>query len=110
ALPDLTTSLVDVRVGDCPGAGAIVARIGNAGNEIVPSANVEFYDQATGQSLGYVEADAILPGEYRDVTLDRDPPIAQDLTVRVVADDDGTGQGSIREGDETNNSCVATFT
>ena len=102
--PDLTASYV--QVSGTNGAATITARIGNGGELFVPPlVSIAFYDgdpQDGGNLLGTTFTRTRLePGQYEDVSIP--VPTANVRDVWVAADDDGTGQGQVREPNETNN-------
>lgn len=113
--PDLTASYLRVNNLPCPDAVGIVARIGNGGAIVAPAfVKAAFYlgdPKAGGVLLGVVQTTHTLdPGEFEDVTLLVSPPLSGDLTIYVVADDDGRGTGVVNECNEDNNQCHAQLT
>jgi hypothetical protein len=87
---------------------SITARIGNGG--AVPVASgvpIAFYNgnpAAGGVLLGRVPLPAPLnPGQFQDVSITGLPTLVGTHDIYVVADDDGTASGTVRECDETNN-------
>ncbi|MFQ5857870.1 MAG: FG-GAP-like repeat-containing protein, partial [Anaerolineae bacterium] len=108
AAPDLTASYIRVDVGSFPTSVGFTVRIGNGGATVAAAGlPVAFYDgdPAAGATLlGIVQTTQNLdPGEFEDVTFTWTTPGLGLQTVYVVADDDGTGQGTANECDETNN-------
>ena len=104
AAPDLITSYL--RSSDSNGSSTIQARIGNSGSIFVAAGvSVAFYDgdpRTGGQLLGTTLTSKRLEiGDFEDVSLTVASHPLQ--TVWVVADDDGTGVGKVRECDEVNN-------
>jgi hypothetical protein len=102
SIPDLTASYVRFA------AGAITARIGNAGARTVPSSiPVAFYDgdpRTTGTLLGTaLSAQYLAPGQYEDVTLTVATTLGSNATIWVVADDPGGRVGTSYEVNEANN-------
>jgi RHS repeat-associated protein len=104
AAPDLIASYL--RSTDVGGQTSATVRIGNAGSIFVAAGvNVAFYEgdpRTGGRLLGVSQTSKRLEiGDFEDVTLTvASPPLS---TVWVVADDDGTGVGKVRECDEVNN-------
>jgi len=104
AAPDLVTSYL--RSNDSNGSTTIQARIGNAGSIVVAAGvSVAFYDgdpRTGGHLLGTALTSKRLEvGEFEDVSL---TVASHSLnTIWLVADDDGTGVGKVRECDELNN-------
>jgi hypothetical protein len=110
ATPDLTASFIRFGTADCPNAVSIIARIGNGGSNVaaapIPVAFYQGDPNAGGTLLGVVNTTQNLsPGQYQDVTLMLSPPPEVPLTVCVVADDNGTGSGTVNECNESNNQC-----
>ena len=115
AAPDLTASFLEVDTSVCPESVGITARIGNGGSNVAAApVNVAFYNgdpSAGGILLGVAQTTQSLdPGQFEDVTLIVSPALEGSLTICAVADDDGAGEGSISECDETNNQCCTDFT
>jgi RHS repeat-associated protein len=123
ACMDLTSSYIRVNQNNCPHV-EIIVRIGNGGVlHTAPGLNVAFYygDPDNGGALiGTATVDVRLnPGEYADISINTNlldeisainpTPLHNLHTLCVVADDDGTGFGTAREIDETNNKTSATF-
>ena len=104
AAPDLIASYL--RSNETNGNTTIQARIGNAGSTFVAAGvSIAFYDgdpRTGGQLFGTALTSKLLEvGEFEDVSLTvASRPLN---TVWVVADDDGTGVGKVRECDEGNN-------
>jgi hypothetical protein len=116
AAPDLTASRIQLDRSDCPDAIGITVRIGNGGSNVAAApVNVAFYNGDPGSgSGGSLLATAqtltnLHPGQYEDVTITLPVPLDA-LTICVVADDDGAGNGLVSECNETNNQCCAQFT
>ena len=114
ACEDYSASYLRVDTTDFPNSATIIARIGNSG--IVDAAfplNVAFYKgdpQNGGTLLGTtVTQSALVSGDYEDVSLVWDAPTYGLHELYVVVDDDGSGQGKIRESDETNNTAFTLF-
>ena len=114
ACEDYSASYVRVDATDFPASAIITARIGNSG--IVDAAvplNVAFYEgdpQNGGTLLGATTTqNAPASGDYEDVSLSWTAPAYGLHELYVVVDDDGTGQGQIRESDETNNTASTVF-
>lgn len=108
AQSDLTASRLVFGDRDYPAAIGLMARIGNGGAaEVGAGLPVAFYDgdpTAGGQLIDVTRtAIRLPPGVYQDVEGLWIAPLAGAHTVYVVADDDGTGRGTIDECDETNN-------
>ncbi len=104
AAPDLTASYLRA-IGTAQEA-TITARVGNGGMLAVqPGVYVAFYDadpDEGGTLLGRtITTVALNPGEYQDVSIFT--PLGGPQDIWVVADDDGTGVGQVREADENNN-------
>ena len=115
AAPDLTASYLQVDSSGCPDSVGIIARIGNGGSNVAAApVDVAFYDgdpNSGGTLLGVVQTTQDLnPGEFEDVTLTLTSPLTEPRNICAVADDDGTGAGSVSECDETNNQCCAELT
>ncbi|MHB0960422.1 MAG: putative Ig domain-containing protein [Pirellulaceae bacterium] len=109
--PDLTASFL--RASGTDQQATLEVRIGNGGARFVPSGTlVAFYDDDPdqgGQLLGVTAITRRLnPGEYEDISLV--VPHGDLRHVWAVADDDGTGQGQIRESNEENNRYHAVLT
>jgi hypothetical protein len=108
-LPDLVPSLLRFDQSACPAVVTVTARVGNGGALLAPAGvEVAFYDgdpSAGGALIGVATTPSVLqPGAFADVSVPLSPaPVGASLTVYVVADDDGTGTGRIREGFEDNN-------
>jgi RHS repeat-associated protein len=103
--PDLTASYLRGAFGNRE--TVITARIGNGGELFVtPSIDVAFYDAdpaSGGNLIGAVKTSKRLePGTYEDITLTLDRALLPGQ-VWVVADDDGYGNGQVREPNEDNN-------
>ncbi len=106
AAPDLTASYLQFNLGI--GTMSITARIGNGGAMPVGSGvPVAFYDgnpAAGGVLLGRVSLSGPLdPGQFKDVSITGLPTLVGTHDIYVVADDNGTATGTLRECDETNN-------
>ncbi len=106
--PDLTASRQLFDFESQPGSLLVTARIGNGGGlHVAAGVPMAFYDGDplnSGILLGTVQTTRILnPGGYEDVTFTWPSPPPGDCDIYVVADDDGTGQGTTSECDETNN-------
>ena len=104
---DLTASRLGFDLSGLPQV-EITARIGNGGRApAAPGLAVAVYvgDPAAGGTLaGTVATDRRLaPGEFVDLAVDLELPIAGSAELVVVADDDGSGAGRELECDETNN-------
>ena len=102
--PDLTASYIQVRP---TGNGAeLISRFGNGGSLFVaPGIDNAFYDgdpEKGGQLLGTLSTTRRLePGQYEDLSISLSQlPVNE---IWVVADDDGSGKGSVSESDELNN-------
>lgn len=110
AAPDLTASFLRLVDGD-PTSFGIVARIGNGGSNVAAAPiDVAFYDGNDGILLGVVETTKNLkPGQFEDVILVLNSDITSTDAICAVADDDGTGMGSISECNEDNNQCCSHF-
>ncbi|MGA1841276.1 MAG: PKD domain-containing protein [bacterium] len=110
---DLTASHIRVNQNNCPNM-EIITRIGNGGAlHTAPGLKVAFYDgdpDTGGTLLGTTTVDVQLnPGEYADISFINTTPLYKIHTLYVVADDDGTGFGTVGEIDEKNNKAWATF-
>jgi len=106
--PDLTASRLLFDTTGLPDTIRITARIGNGGSlHVAAGLPVAFYDgdpASGGALIGTLQTTKVLnPGEYEDVTLTWNSPMPGVHDVYVVADDDGTGQGTASECNETNN-------
>ena len=103
--PDLTASYIQVRP-DREWRQSSSARFGNGGSLFVaPGINNAFYDgdpEKGGQLLGTLSTTRRLePGQYEDLSISLSQlPVNE---IWVVADDDGSGKGSVSESDELNN-------
>ncbi len=111
-LPDLTASLIRKNDTAFPTSIELTARIGNGGGEAVPpNAKVSFYlgDPASGGKLiGMTQTSKSLsPGEYEDVKVTWSNPPTGLHPITVVADDNGSGQGTVTESNEANNKAMA---
>ncbi|MGH9847417.1 MAG: CARDB domain-containing protein [Blastocatellia bacterium] len=110
--PDLTASFLRKNDASFPTSTELTARIGNGGGTPVPPAvKVSFYrgDPASGGTLiGTTQTTISLsPGQYEDVKVVwNNPPIGLH-PITVVADDNGSGQGTVVEGNENNNKANA---
>ncbi len=107
--PDLTSSFIRFDQSNCPASVEITARIGNGGSLFVPAGvNVSFYQgdpAAGGVLIGTTVSTLVLqPGQFEDISVTWNNPVIGVANIYVVADDDGTGNSAINEGDETNNS------
>ena len=104
---DLTASRGRLDVSEFPDRLIVTARIGNAGGTFSPTGlPVAFYDgdpAAGGQLIGTTTLVSLRPGDFQDVSVVWEPPARVPGTVFIVADDDGTGTGSLNECEETNN-------
>ncbi len=103
AAPDLTASLV--RTESAGSDTNITARIGNGGSSLAPAGvSVAFYDGEPGNGgilAGVAQTTQQLdPGQFEDVTVTLQSPVGD---LWVVADDDGTGRGTVGECSEDNN-------
>lgn len=110
--PDLTASLIRKNDTAFPTSTELTARIGNGGGAFVPpGVRVSFYrgDPAAGGTLiGTTQtATSLQPGQFEDVKVVWNNPPAGLHPITVVADDTGTGQGTVTEGNETNNKAMA---
>ncbi|PIE72001.1 MAG: hypothetical protein CSA22_00165, partial [Deltaproteobacteria bacterium] len=97
-----------------PDSETFFVRLGNSGDAVIPDQTpVAFYDGSPdegGVLLGTAQTDSLLsPGEYTDLSFIFSSPSAGILTIVAVADDDGTGQGTLQETDETNNRVSRVF-
>ncbi|GAF74015.1 unnamed protein product, partial [marine sediment metagenome] len=104
AAPDLSASYV--RTETSGSDVTATARMGNGGEVLVaPGLSVAFYDGDPGDGgslLGTVlTSERLRPGEFEDVAITLAAAAFTELW--VVADDDGTGKGSVNECDEENN-------
>ncbi|MCP4252153.1 MAG: PKD domain-containing protein [Candidatus Scalindua sp.] len=114
ACVDLTTSYVRADTSNLPDSMEIKARVGNSGAlHVAAGTNVAFYNgdpDAGGSLLGTTQIDRrVDPGDYEEVSftvVDNLPAGPHDIY--VVADDDGAGNGKIREVDEANNKAFTT--
>ncbi|MGI5860736.1 MAG: thrombospondin type 3 repeat-containing protein [Myxococcales bacterium] len=92
--PDLQANGVLVDPGMCPARLTLRVWVENRGAvNVAPGLPVAFYNAATGSLLGVVHTTlGLQPGEAQRVRFDWvNPP--RHASVRVVVDDDGTGQG-----------------
>jgi len=110
AAPNLTASLVHINTDPCPEGLGLVARIGNGGSNVAAApVSVAFYNgdpHGGGQLIGTAPTTtSLLPGSYEDVTLVVSPPPSGNQTIWAVADDNGSGTGTVSECDETDNAC-----
>lgn len=88
AAPDLTVSRITINAQNCPASAGITARIGNGGSLHAPSgAPVNFYigDPEAGGIFLEIAATtkALYPGEFEDVTVNWDSPVAGRIFVTV---------------------------
>ncbi|MCP4079863.1 MAG: PASTA domain-containing protein, partial [Planctomycetaceae bacterium] len=109
---DLTASHIEVDNSAAPDTVTVTARVGNGGGlHILPGANISFYNgnpASTGTLLGTVQTGKRLePGDYEETAFQWNNPGQDVYTVYVVVDDDGTGNGSISEVNENNNTVYA---
>ena len=114
ACVDLTASYVRVDNSNLPDSMDVIARIGNGGAlHVAPGLDVSFYNgdpQAGGTCLGTVIiGNRLNPGTYEDVTFHWTNPPEGLYEIYVVADDNGTGHGTVSEIYEDNNVASATF-
>ncbi len=114
ACVDLTASYVRVDTSACPNGIEVMARIGNGGAlHVAPGIQVALYDDdpAAGGSLlaTTLVEERIDPSAYVDVEFTSVDPLKGLHTLYVVADDDGSGNGLVREIDEQNNKTWARF-
>jgi len=110
ALADVTLAVLAAGLVDpeaCNLQVEVDLRIGNAGSRAFDAPVVVTAYEGDPASGGRAAASVVAPnlgaGEWWDTTL-RVPLLAPG-TIDVVADDDGTGAGSVRECDESNNAC-----
>jgi predicted GH43/DUF377 family glycosyl hydrolase len=108
AAPDLSSCYIKIDDTSYPTSIDITARIGNGGAiSVTAGVSIAFYDgdpSAGGTLLGIIPTSVTLvPGQYEDVTLTWLSPVSGYHDFYVVADDDGTGQGSVSECCELNN-------
>ncbi len=109
AVPDLTASYLrlDDQGGQRP--STVTVRIGNGGGVTVnPGVNVAFFNKAPNQGgtlLGTSRTSQTLEsGQYEEVRFVLNGSLKDIAELYVVADDDGTGKGSIADFDRANNS------
>lgn len=110
--PDLNASLIRKNDALFPASSELIARIGNGGGVFVPpGVYVSFYngDPAAGGTLiGTTQTTISLnPGQYEDVKVVWNNPPTGLHPITVVADDNGSGQGTVTEGNEANNKAMA---
>ena len=105
---DLSVSLDAVCVEDCVDGPVVLSmQVTNAGTLSVPSGvSLAVYAVTHGQAnlvttTPLPALDAATAGT--GLLLELDPAALAGATLRLVVDDDGTGTGSVREVDETNN-------
>lgn len=110
--PDLTASYIRKDDAQFPTSTELTARIGNGGGTFVaPGVRVSFYtgDPAAGGTLiGTTQTTKSLdPGQHEDVKVVWNNPTVGLHPLTVVADDNGSGQGTVNEGNENNNKASA---
>jgi hypothetical protein len=108
AAPDLSACYIRVDNTSFPTSINITARIGNGGAiSVIPGVSIAFYDgdpSAGGTLIGTIPTSITLaPGDYEDVTITWLSPVGDYHDFYVVADDNGTGHGSVSEWNELNN-------
>lgn len=111
-LPDLAPSVIRKNDAAFPTSTELTARIGNGGGAFVPpGVRVSFYrgdPAAGGMLIGTTQtATSLQPGQFEDVKVVWNNPPAGLHPITVVADDNGSGQGTVTEGNETNNKAMA---
>lgn len=108
AAPDVTASRLAYDPTGLPTSATLSARIGSGGAIVAPSGMPVSFHAGDPASGGQLIATAPLPqglnpGQWLDLAVTwRNPPVGV-TDVWVVADDSGTGQGTVSECDETNN-------
>ncbi|MFC2173658.1 hypothetical protein ACFLU6_13660 [Acidobacteriota bacterium] len=106
---DLRAGIFELDTTDCPNSVTIRVRVGNAGALAAPSGvSVALYDgdPSLRNVLGLASTTSSMdPGRYEDLDFVLSPPPASTLALWVVADDDGTGNGTVTECHEDNNAC-----
>lgn len=107
--PNLTASFLTV-INNCPQDAVFTIRVGNAGaNQVGSGVDVAFYngDPLFGGTLfGVVQTtQSLAPGEFEDVSFSNPTSLSGVVTVCAVVDDDGLGNSSTNECDETDNMC-----
>ena len=110
-LPNLTTSYVRVDTSAYPARVKVTGRIGNAGSSTAPvGVPVAFFQgnpSAGGVLLSVVLTTTPLPpGAYEDVVFTYNNPPSGSIVFYVVADRNASGQGTIAECNETDNTGV----
>ena len=110
--PDLIPSFIRKNDAQFPTSTELTARIGNGGGTPVPpGVKVSFYkgDPASGGALiGTTQTTIPLnPGQFEDVKVIWNNPPQGLHPITVVADDNGSGQGTVSEGNENNNKANA---
>lgn len=108
--PELATTDVVVSSAQCPESVTLTALITNDtpfGGVIVP---VAFYHSTTRTLIGVTEVE-VLPGDVgpTEASIVWTDPLPGSALITVVADDDGTGHGIVRESNETDNASSATL-
>lgn len=110
---DVTASRLELNRTGLPESVGLQARLGNAGHaDVAAGVAVAFYlgdPQAGGSLLGVTHSQSNLAvGRFETVSVTwSNPPIAAH-TIFVVADDDGSGSGTLTEISEANNQFSAT--
>lgn len=108
-LPNLTASYLRGDTSSFPSSASLTARIANNGLAPADPVKVAFYrrDGTTVTLAGVRTTGVIVPGRYEDLTLAMSSPAAGTTTYFAVADDDGSGRGTLAECDESDNTSAA---
>ena len=114
ACVDLSASYLRIDPADLPDSFDLITRIGNSGAlDVAPGIDVAFYagDPDDGGALleTAIIDEQLNPGAYADIRFTIEQPDEGLIELFVRADDDGSGNGKIREIDEDNNKAGATF-